>query len=116
MNAFVARADYSNTVMSYNPVAYWPLNDGPRGEVALNPGIAVPAFDVYSSGIVTSGVPGAIVADTNPAIAFDGNPLILRLLGDSLDDLPVGGIAAVFGIVDIFCSWFEIEECSSCPT
>jgi len=73
MNAFVARADYSNTVMSYNPVAYWPLNDGPRGEVALNPGIAVPAFDVYSSGIVTSGVPGAIVADTNTAIAFDGS-------------------------------------------
>ena len=73
LNALVARADYSNTVTSLNPVAYWPLNEGPHGDVALNQSTNNPDLEVHYSGSVTSGVTGAIVADTNAAIALDGS-------------------------------------------
>ncbi len=77
LNALVARADYSNTVMSLNAVAYWPLNEGSRGDVALNQSTNNRDLEVHYSGSVTSGVTGAIVADTNAAVALDGSTAYL---------------------------------------
>jgi len=80
MNAFVARADYSNTVMSFNPAAYWPLNETPGADVASSQTLSNPDLEFHSSGKVTSGVAGAIAADRNTAIALDGSTAFCSLL------------------------------------
>jgi len=77
--AVTLRADYSNAVMSLNPVAYWPLSDAPRINVAVNHGSAGPIGDGHYSGSVTSQVAGAIIADDNKAAGFDGSSAALTL-------------------------------------
>jgi hypothetical protein len=76
MSGLSARADYSNTVMSFNPVAYWPLSERPSGPVAVNEG-SDPDLKVYYSGSITSAVAGAIVAETNTAASLDGSTAYL---------------------------------------
>jgi hypothetical protein len=68
------RADYSNTVLSLKPVAYWPLNEHserPDGDGALSQLTAHSSHDLYYSEGVTS-TAGALVAETNSAVALDG--------------------------------------------
>jgi hypothetical protein len=66
------QADYSNTVLSLNPVAYWPLNERPSGDGVLSQRTAHSGYDLYYSKGVTP-TAGAIVADTNAAVALDGS-------------------------------------------
>jgi hypothetical protein len=62
-----ARADYSSTVESFNPAAYWRLNETtpvPPGDVATNLGSAgAAAWGLYFNG-ATHGVPGAMAGST----------------------------------------------------
>ena len=80
LNGLSARGDYSNTVMSLNPVAYWPLNETPGADVASSQSINNLDLELHSSGSVTSGVAGAIAADRNTAIALDGSTAFCSLL------------------------------------
>jgi hypothetical protein len=77
MNALILRADYSNTVMSLNPVAYWPLNERPRGGVPINHATVqvtnAPDCEAFYSADIVSGVAGAIVAETNSAVTLNGS-------------------------------------------
>jgi hypothetical protein len=68
MNALITRADYSNTVMSLNPVAYWPLNEQFRTDQMTNE----PDLELKFYGNITLRVAGPIAADTNTAAEFDG--------------------------------------------
>jgi hypothetical protein len=72
-----ARADYSNTVMSLNPVAYWPLNEtippGPGVITATNLGTLGSAFNATFKGNVTFGVHGVMASESDRADGFDGN-------------------------------------------
>jgi hypothetical protein len=72
MNGLIARADYSNTVMSLNPVAYWPLNEAPRTDPGLNQMTNEPDLEFQYCGNITPGVASAIAANTNTAATFDG--------------------------------------------
>ncbi len=98
LSASAARADYSNTVISFNPVAYWPLNEGPHAGIASNRTTDNPNIEAYFSGGVTPGVAGAIAAETNTAVAFDGST------GWVTFSLPqVSGLAASFSVE----GWFK---------
>jgi len=72
LNALSVRADYSNTVMSLNPVAYWPLNEAPRTVLISYQSTNDPDLEFQYCGNITLGVAGPIVADRNTAAAFDG--------------------------------------------
>src|ERR1700744_5115258 len=85
-----ARADYSNTVVSLNPVAYWPLNETtqpPAAYIATNSGSLGAAGNGYyetwfnpdssDNGYTaqmdwTGPVPGA-TSDGDGAAGFEGN-------------------------------------------
>ncbi len=70
------RADYSNTVMSFHPVGYWPLNEttapGAGVTTATNLGTLGTSFNATFQGNVTFGFPGVIVSETDTADGFDG--------------------------------------------
>ncbi|HEX4122093.1 MAG TPA: LamG-like jellyroll fold domain-containing protein [Verrucomicrobiae bacterium] len=73
-----AQSLYSNTVMSLNPVAYWPLQETvqpPRADVETNYGSLGPAGNAYygSTNAVHGFTPGAIAGDSDPAVNFLGN-------------------------------------------
>jgi Concanavalin A-like lectin/glucanases superfamily/Immunoglobulin I-set domain/Immunoglobulin domain len=74
--AWMARADYSNTVMSLNPVAYWPLQETnqPGTNIAVNLGSAGSTYDgSYSFGGDFWGLPGALMGDpTDKSASFQG--------------------------------------------
>ena len=77
-----ARADYSNTVMSFNPVMYYRLNETapvPIADEAVNSGSAGAVVNGWYTG--TAGVnvshpttPGAMAGSTDGAVTFSGNP------------------------------------------
>ena len=87
MATFTARADYSSTVMSFNPVAYWPLNETtqpPAAYVANNSGTLGAKADGYYGNmyypngtgfdlmtLFTGPVAGA-TSDGNAAAQFNG--------------------------------------------
>ena len=68
-----ARADYSNTVASLQPIAYWRLNETnqpPPGDVATNLGTLGSSADgVYFDGATHPG-PGALAAGTDTGAVF----------------------------------------------
>jgi len=68
--AFGARADYSNTVQSFKPIAYWPLNETnqppPAPLTETNLGTLGPAGNGTHSGLVTS-IPGVLPGDSDTA-------------------------------------------------
>src|SRR5437899_12485228 len=75
----MAKADYSNSVMALNPVAYWPLNEtnlppdttGPG--TASNLGTLGSALDApYNTVDVIHGYPGALASTTDTANSFNG--------------------------------------------
>ena len=71
------RADYSNTVMSLNPVAYWQLNEttappGGATATAANTGTLGAAQDAPFAGENVYGYPGAIAGSTDSAVSFSG--------------------------------------------
>jgi len=75
----VAKADYSNSVMALNPVAYWPLNEtnlppdtvGPA--TALNLGTLGSALNApFNIVDVVHGYPGALASTTDTADSFNG--------------------------------------------
>ncbi len=74
-----ARADYSNAVMSLNPVGYWRLNETAFPVLVYPPGTAT---NIGSLGVIANGTyfqdpltqqPGALTTagDANPAVLFD---------------------------------------------
>jgi hypothetical protein len=74
-----AKADYSNSVMALNPVAYWPLNEtnlppdtvGPA--TALNLGTLGTALNApFNIVDVVHGYPGALASTTDTADSFNG--------------------------------------------
>jgi hypothetical protein len=72
-----SRADYSNTVMSLNPVAYWPLNEtttppGGATATAANTGTLGATQDAPFQGENVYGYPGAIAGSTDSAVSFTG--------------------------------------------
>src|SRR6476469_1174671 len=66
----VSRADYSNTVMSFNPIAYWPLNETnqppPAATTATNLGTFGVAGNGKLGGLVFA-IPGALPGDSDKA-------------------------------------------------
>ncbi len=66
----VARADYSNTVQSFHPVAYWPLNETNQPPAAssteTNLGTLGAIGNGKHSGLVSS-IPGALPGDSDTA-------------------------------------------------
>jgi hypothetical protein len=70
-----ARADYSNTVASFNPVGYWRLNETtqpPPGDVATNVGyVGATGYGVYLNG-ATHPTVGALVGSADTAATFNG--------------------------------------------
>lgn len=70
-----ARGDFSNTVMSFNPAAYWRLNETtqpPPPDVALNLGTLGTKGQGYYLGGATHPQPGALTGSTDTAALFDG--------------------------------------------
>src|SRR5205823_14137442 len=71
-----ARADYSNTVASFHPIGYWPLNEtvapGAAITTATNLGTLGSALNGTFQGNVTFGVPSALASDSDTADGFDG--------------------------------------------
>src|SRR5262245_19655481 len=74
-----AKADYSNSVMALNPVAYWPLNEtnlppdtvGPA--TALNLGTVGSALNAPFNVVnVVHGYPGALASTTDTSNSFNG--------------------------------------------
>ena len=74
-----ANADYSNSVMALNPVAYWPLNEtnlppdtvGPA--TALNLGTLGSALNApFNTVNLVHGYPGALASTTDTANSFNG--------------------------------------------
>src|SRR5262249_19782192 len=75
----VAKADYFNSVMALNPVAYWPLNEtnlppDPAGAgTASNLGTLGSALDApYNTVNVVHGYPGALASTADTANSFNG--------------------------------------------
>ncbi len=74
-----ARADYSSTVLSFNPVAYWQLNETnfpPAGAVATNSGtLGASANGTYQPGTATlaAGPPYSGLGASNYACLFTGS-------------------------------------------
>lgn len=75
----MAKADYSNSVMALQPVAYWPLNEtnlppdtiGPA--IGLNSGTLGAALNApFNSVDVVHGYPGALASTTDTADSFNG--------------------------------------------
>jgi hypothetical protein len=69
-----AQADYPNTILSFQPVAYWRLDETnvPAADSAVNLGtLGQPGTGYYRSG-ATHPVAGALAGSTNAAAAFDG--------------------------------------------
>lgn len=70
-----ARADYSSTVMGFNPVAYYRLNETasvPAMDRATNRGTTGAAGTGYYINSPLHEQPGALVASGDTAVAFDG--------------------------------------------
>lgn len=69
-----ALADYSNTVASLNPLAYWRLNETvvPPADTGVNLGTLGAAAKPYYVGNATHAVAGALVGSTDTAASFDG--------------------------------------------
>ena len=65
-----AQADYSNTVMSLNPVGYWRLNEPAGSGTAINIGSALATGNAAYIASPTLQQPGAM--GTDPAVLFDG--------------------------------------------
>ncbi len=77
LTAPASHADYSNTVMSLNPVAYWTLTETtqPPDPVALtasNLGTLGSAQDATFTGDLVFGYPGALASSTDSADSFNG--------------------------------------------
>src|SRR5215469_7839649 len=72
-----AQSTYSNAVMSFNPVAYWPLQETtlpPRYDVETNYGsFGAIANAYYASTNCIHGVAGGIAGDSDTAVNFAGN-------------------------------------------
>lgn len=72
MSPLMARADYSNAVMSLNPVAYWPLQETnqPPSDLATNLGSTGAAYDgIYLPGVIL-GAGSALAGDTDTSASF----------------------------------------------
>jgi hypothetical protein len=74
-----AKADYSNSVMALNPVAYWPLNetnvppDTIGAATAVNLGTVGSALDApFNTVNMVHGYPGALASTTDTANSFNG--------------------------------------------
>jgi hypothetical protein len=74
-----AKADYSNSVMALNPVAYWPLNETNLPPDTVGPATAVNLGTLGSSlnapfnnVDVIHGYPGALASTTDTANSFNG--------------------------------------------
>src|SRR2546421_2239166 len=71
-----ARADYYNTVASFHPIGYWPLNEtiapGAALTTATNLGTLGSALNGTFQGNVPFGVPSALASDSDTADGFDG--------------------------------------------
>ena len=69
-----ARADYSDTVLSFHPAAYWRLDETnpPPAAVATNLGTMGASTAGYYLGGTTHPVAGALAGSTNTAASFDG--------------------------------------------
>src|SRR5581483_6295832 len=65
-----ATADYSSTVMSASPTAYWRLGDGSGSSTAAD---ASGNGHMLTATGVTFGRPGAIVGDSDTAVAVQDN-------------------------------------------
>lgn len=72
ISAFMARADYSNAVVSLHPVAYWPLQETnqPPSDFGTNLGSAGPAYNGYYLPGVTLGAQGALAGSADTAASF----------------------------------------------
>lgn len=72
ISAAVANADYSNAVMSLNPVAYWPLQETnqPPSDFGTNLGSAGSAYNGYYLPGVGLGVSGALAGSADTAASF----------------------------------------------
>jgi hypothetical protein len=72
----IAHADYSNTVMSFNPLGYWRLSQTtqpPIADVATNLGTLGTTGFGYYVGNFTRPVTGALVGSPDTAASFDGS-------------------------------------------
>ncbi len=71
-----AMADYSNTVMSLGPVAYWQLNETNQppapANLAPDKGTAGSDYDGYYGAASAVGFTGALVGDSDTAAHFSG--------------------------------------------
>src|SRR6266446_7200925 len=77
MAALAARADYSNTVKSFNPVGYWRVdetNQPPPPDQATNTGtLGAAANGYYAAGASHGQTTGALVGSGDTAATFDGS-------------------------------------------
>src|SRR5712672_1755579 len=67
------RADYSNTVMSFNPVAYWPLNETNQPPLAPTTATNLGTLGATGNGVyggVPFAAPSALVGDTDKAASL----------------------------------------------
>jgi hypothetical protein len=71
-----ARADYASTVLSFNPVAYWPLNETNQppapGNVAVNIGTGGSQDNGFYLGTFVPNTPGALTGDPDTSASFNG--------------------------------------------
>lgn len=82
----LAKADYFNSVMALNPVAYWPLNetnlppDSTGAGTASNLGTLGSALDApYNTVDIVHGYPGALASTTDTANSFSGFSAFAKL-------------------------------------
>ena len=72
-----ARADYPSTVLSYNPAAYWRLNETapvPIADQAANSGsVGAVANAFYKGATYTHPTAGALAGDVNGAVTLSGS-------------------------------------------
>jgi hypothetical protein len=81
-----AGADYKSTILADSPIAYYRLGESTSGFAADSSGSGLGG--IYYGG-VTLGVPGAIVGDSDTAVAFDGATAHVRVLNSVGDDFSV---------------------------
>src|ERR1041385_3070493 len=93
--AFPAHADYSNTVQSFKPIAYWPLNETnqppPAPITETNLGTLGALGNGKHSGLVTS-IPGILAGDA-----------------DTADDLSSASITVPYSPALTFSGPFSVE-------